>query len=403
MRWLIGFFLHEMAFGLLSIFLPLYVTGTVVGGTLVDVGVMISLATFLGIPFSFFWGYLGDKIGHYKPFILVSFSAMTIFLYFFASTTSIVLLILLYAVIAVFHVAHEAPKNVLIAESYSRHDWEKNFASYELLTEFGWLIGLVLGFLMSLYGWNGSLILLFCCFLNLAAFLTSAIFVVDPPLIFERGLAGMERTLNFAWQGVTLVLKTEEGEAVERDLKGEKASAYYAGLILFSLATSMLFTPLPVFFSKDLALSSSIVFAVFIMNSAGACMGYFFVKNRIQPSSGRGAVKKTALARAVLTLLLVAAIVSASISTKIFGVGVLVLMGFAYAVFLINTLSISMELLPQGRSGLFNVLVGVGGALGCLVGPLLAGASGTSGFLYVFLISGAVFILSYLAFKIFAH
>jgi len=52
--WLLGFFLHEMAFGLLSIFLPLYITGAV-GGTLVDVGVMTSLATSLAIPFSFFW------------------------------------------------------------------------------------------------------------------------------------------------------------------------------------------------------------------------------------------------------------------------------------------------------------------------------------------------------------
>jgi len=86
--------------------------------------------------------------------------------------------------------------------------------------------------------------------------------------------------------------------------------------------------------------------------------------------------------------------------TTVTAVVALVLMGFAYAVFLINTLSISMEVLPQGKAGLFNVLIGVGGAAGCLTGPLIAE---TYGFLYVFLVASAIFLLSHLAFRIFAQ
>jgi len=400
MRWLLGFFLHEMAFGLLSIFLPLYVISAVVSGTLVDVGIMIALATFLAIPFSFFWGYLCDKTGRYKAFVLLSFSLIGVLLYFFSSTTDIALLIILYSTIAVVHVAHEAPKNVLIAESYSRHDWERSFASYELLTEFGWLIGILIGFFTALYGFSGSTILLLCSLLNIVAFFASAIFVADPPLILERGLAGMERTLNFAQRGITLMLRADEGQAVEGKLKGERVSAYYIGLILFSLATSMLFTPLPIFFSRDLALASSLVFAVFVMNSGGACMGYFFARSRTQQDSGRGMVKKSILSRGVLALLLSTAMLYVSVSTTLIAVVILVLMGFAYALFLVATLSISMEVLPQGKAGLFNVLIGVGGAAGTLIGPLVAASFS---FLHVFIASGTIFILSYLAFKIFAQ
>jgi len=400
--WLLGFFLHEMAFGLLSIFVPLYVTSSVVGGSLVEVGLMVSLATFLAIPFSYFWGYICDRTGRYKPFILLSFSTLSILLYLFSSTTNITMLMSIYALVAVFHVAHDTPKNVLIAEWHSREEWEKSFASYELLTELGALIGLVLGFAMSLYGLSGSLILLLCSVLNIIAFLSSAVFVIDPPIILERGLAGMERTLSYAQRGITLMLKSPEGQAITERLKSENATAYYIGLVLFSLASSTFFTPIPIFFSRNLALASSVVFAVFIMNAAGGCFGYYYIKGKTQTdlSAEKHTVMNIALTRTLLVLMLITPTLYLSAVTTVTAVVALVLMGFAYAVFLINTLSISMEVLPQGKAGLFNVLIGVGGAAGCLTGPLIAE---TYGFLYVFLVASAIFLLSHLAFRIFAQ
>ena len=77
MRWLIGFIFHEMAFGLLSVFVPLYITGYL-GGSLIDVGIMITLANFVAVPFSFLWGYLSDKTRRYHFFILLSFSVLTL-------------------------------------------------------------------------------------------------------------------------------------------------------------------------------------------------------------------------------------------------------------------------------------------------------------------------------------
>jgi len=371
---------------------------------LVDVGLMVSAATFLAIPFSFFWGYLCDKAARYKPFIMLSFLSLAVLLYLFSSTTNIAVLIMLYALVAVFHVAHDTPKNVLIAEWHPREEWEKSFASYELLTEIGVLIGLVLGFFMSLSGFSGSLILLFCSLLNVIAFLTSAVFVVDPPMIFERGLVGMERTLSFAQRGITMILRRDEDQALTEQLRSENASAYYIGLILFSLGSAIFFTPLPVFFSQNLALASSVVFAVFTMNTLGNCLGYYLVRNRTQVelTSEKRTVMNTSLVRMLLALLMITAVLYASMLTTVVAAGILVFMGFAYAFFLIGTLSISMEVLPQGKAGIFNVLVGVGGAIGCLIGPLIAG-TGTYGFLYVFIAAGTIFLLSHFAFRIFAR
>jgi hypothetical protein len=74
-------------------------------------------------------------------------------------------------------------------------------------------------------------------------------------------------------------------------------------------------------------------------------------------------------------------------------------MSFAYAMFLIYTLSLSMELIPAGKAGLFNVLISIGGACGSFIGPFIAQ---TFGFFYVFILAGVVFSSAYIAFKIFA-
>ncbi len=70
----------------------------------------------------------------------------------------------------------------------------------------------------------------------------------------------------------------------------------------------------------------------------------------------------------------------------------------ANALFLVCTLSLSMEVIPSGQSGLFNVLIGVGVAGGSFVGPLIAQSFG---FLSVFTVAGVIFLLAYAAFKIF--
>ena len=81
---------------------------------------------------------------------------------------------------------------------------------------------------------------------------------------------------------------------------------------------------------------------------------------------------------------------------------ILILMGFAYAIFLVSTLSLSMELIPAGKAGLFNVLIGIGGACGSFIGPFIAQAFESSGFIYVFITSGFLFLASYVAFRIYA-
>jgi MFS family permease len=398
MRWFIAFFLHEMAFGLLSVFLPLYVI-LQLGGNLTDVGIMIAAANFVAVPSSFFWGYVCEKTQRYRVYILISFLAMAALLFVFSLTKDILLLIIIYSTVAIFHVAHEAPKNVLISESYSRSDWEHSFATYEALTEIGWLAGLLLGFGLSGYGLAGTYIILVSSILSLAAFALALVLVEDPVLVFERQLVALERVVGFAQRGLSIASKALDGEHVKERLKNESASIFCVGLLAFSLATSMLFTPLPVFFSGTLGLSQSVVFIVFIFSGLGGLGGYVWSGRVGQRLNNKRVLRGANLVRGALSLLLVTAAVYVSNLTLSVAVIALTIMGAAYGFFLISVLSLSMELIPEGKAGIFNALIGLGGAVGCYLGTYIAESYN---FQTLFIISGIGFFLGYIAFKAYA-
>jgi len=394
--WRLGFFFHEMSFGLLSVFIPLYVIA--IGGSLVDIGIIIAIALFLAIPASFFWGYMCDRTRRYKRYILVSFLSSAVALYFFTFTSSILLLAVLYAMMSIFHIAHEPPKNVLIAELYSREEWGKAFAVYEGFTEAGWLVGLVLGFVVSVYGVSSTSTLLLCSGLNLVAFVISLFLVADPAFVFERGLVNIEKTIDFTYRGVAIASRMLDGYSTNQKLKRENLGAICLGLVLFSLATSVLFTPLPVFLSRDLLLPASMVFAMYILNSSAGVAGYIVAGRRSNSGSEKPAMNRLLVFRAVLAFAFIGVAQVPTYQLASTAV-ILILYNFAYALFLVLVLSLTMELVPAGKSGLFNVLIGAGAAGGSFVGPFLAEKFG---FTSVFFVTGAIFVSSYLAFKIYS-
>ncbi len=394
--WRLGFFFHEMAFGLLSVFIPLYVVSPAIGGTLFDLGTMIAVALFLSIPASFFWGYISDRTRRYKLYVLLSFISATLLLYLFTLAANVITLAILYAIMAVLHVAHEAPKNILIAEHYSHEDWGKSYALYEGFTEMGWLIGLLVGLFASTLAFSSSYTLLLCSLLNLVAFVLSMIFVADPLLIFERRLVNIERKIDFTYRGVSAASRVIDGLPLGEKLKSENFFAFGIGLVLFSLATNLFFTPLPIFFSKDLAFPTSMIFLIYMLSSGGSVVGYFLAGSRASSPNAKTYMRRIVFLRSALVFSLIV-IVDLAVATTFFASVILVLMGLAYGLYHILTLSLSMELIPTGKSGLFDVLMGLGAAFGSFLGPYLADLLG---FLPQFFIASVIFFSAYLVLRI---
>ena len=403
--WRLGFFFHEVAFGLLSVFVPLYLVTPAMGGSLVDVGVMASLALFCSIPASFFWGYICDKTKRYKRYILISFfsSMIVLFLFTLPFAQNRVAFILLYVVMSVFHVAHEAPKNVLIAEHYSREDWEGSYAFYEGLTEVGWFFGLVLGLLVFSSALSVSVVatnvLYLCCGLSFVAFLLSVFLIADPLMIFERRLVGIERNIDFAFRGVETASRLLDGLPADGRFRKDSFLYFGVGLVLFSLASGLFFTPLPIFFSiPPLSFPTSIIFLVYMLNSGGAVFGYFIIGRRARSIDAKKQMQRVVLLRSILVILLVCVVQFVFFPAALAGL-VLVLLGFAYAVYYILMISLSMELIPVGKTGLFDVLIGIGAATGSFLGPYLAQMLG---YIPQFLIAGLVFLIAFVILRIFS-
>ena len=406
--WRFGFFFHEMAFGLLSVFIPLYVVAfkdtTMLGGPLVALGVMTSLAIFCTIPASFIWGYVCDATRHYKVFILLSFlsSAIILFLFTLPFAQNILVFVALYVVMQVLHVAHEAPKNVLIAEHYSREEWEQSYAVYEGLTEIGFLAGLAIGlfaFASSLsFGVIATYTLYLCSGLSVVAFVLSVFLIADPLMIFERRLVGIEKKIDYTYRGVESSSRLMDGLPWDGGLKQDNFLGFALAIVFFSLATNIFFTPLPVFFNKELLLPASLVYVVYILNSTGATFGYFFIGRRARAMNVRKQIPRFVLLRGLLLFMLVA-VVQLAFSTTLLVGAILVLVGFAYASYYILMLSLSMELIPPGKSGVFDVLVGLGAAVGSFLGPFLAE---NLNYLPTFLIASAIFFVAFVTLKIFS-
>ncbi|MEM2273314.1 MAG: MFS transporter [Candidatus Bathyarchaeia archaeon] len=387
--WWLSFVFHEMASGLLSVFTPLYIIA--LGGSLTHVGLMTSAAILLSIPASFLWGYLCDKGRRYKPYILLSFLFLAILLYTFTLTTNIYLLIVLYTIMAFFHMAHEPPKNVLIAEIYMRRYWEKAYALYEGITEAGWLVGIFIGFYMSVQNLTPFYILLVCSILNFVSFILSIFLIRDPAFIFERSLVKIERNILRAYKGLNAALATN-GAIYTKTTMENSVKRFCIGLIAFFMATKMLFTPLPIFFSKELALQESAIYAIFCINSIGSIIGYFLML-RLPPETKT--LYRMSILRCILTfsMIIIGTIKYYSVIPSAL---ILFLLGLAYSIFHILSLSASMEVLPERMAGIFNIVTGLGEAFGSLIGPLIAG---NFGFTYLFLSAGLAFFTAYLVLK----
>ena len=407
--WRLGFFFHEIAFGLLSVFIPLYLVAfndtSILGGPLVALGVMTSIAVFCSIPASFLWGYLCDKTRHYKAFILLSFasSALLLFLMTLPFAQNIILFVILYIAMQVLHVAHEAPKNVLIAEHYSREDWEKSYGFYEAITEVGFIGGLAIGLVLSigLFAFTAVLspavlaqyTLYLCSGLSVVAFVLAIALVADPLMIFERRLVGIERKIDFAYRGANSF-----GYGLKSVLKEPSFLGFAFAIVLFSLASSLFFTPLPIYLKSIFNGQTSMVYVAYILNSIGATAGYFLIRNRARSMDLRAQMPRYVLLRSLIIFGVIGVIELALFPTVMVGV-LLVCMGFAYAMYYIMMLSLSMELIPEGKSGVFDGLVSLGAAAGSFLGPFLAS---NLNYVPTFAIAAVVFLFAFITLKIYA-
>jgi len=280
-----------------------------------------------------------------------------------------------------------------------------SYSYYRLSTEFGLIIGLAIGFCLSvgLFSFAANLssailatyTLYFCSGLSIVAFILSALLVTDPLLIFERRLVRIERAVDFTCRSVASASRVLGGSYWYKSPKQASFKLFALAIVLFSLATSIFFTPLPVFLSQGLGLHSSMAYIGSIFTSIGATAGYFFISGRARSMDSGKQMSRCVLFRSLLIFSLIG-IIQLAIFPSVLTFLVLVFLGFSFAIYYILMISVSMELIPAGKSGLFDGLVGLGTAFGSFLGPYLASAYN---YVPTYFIAALLFFLAFLTIK----
>jgi MFS family permease len=218
-------------------------------------------------------------------------------------------------------------------------------------------------------------------------------------MIFERRLVGIERRVDFTYRGLESSSRLMDGLDLDGSLKQDNFFGFALAIVLFSLASSLFFTPLPVYLKEVFGGQTSLVYVAFIFNSFGATAGYFLISKRARSMDIRKQMPRFVLGRSMVIFFFVG-IVQFALFPNIMTLVVLVLLGFVYGMYYIMMISISMELIPEGKSGFFDGLVGLGSAAGSFLGPFLVQIF-LSNYVPMFLITAFVFLAAFLTLKLF--
>jgi predicted MFS family arabinose efflux permease len=121
------------------------------------------------------------------------------------------------------------------------------------------------------------------------------------------------------------------------------------------------------------------------------------IGRKAQSMDIRKQMPRFVLLRIILIFTLVVVILFA-FSRTIMTCVLLIFIGFTYAMYYIMMISLSMEVIPQGKAGLFDGIVSLGSAFGAFLGPFLAFHLN---YMPLFAVTAVVFLAAFLTLKLF--
>ncbi len=120
-------------------------------GTVVEVGLAITLFNAVSVPAALFWGLITDRFHRRRPLIVISFlgTALILVLFLFAKTGYWVSF--LYALFSFATTASTTPLNLLVMETEHKPKWASAFAKFSMISSVGQTVGLLAGMIWSFY------------------------------------------------------------------------------------------------------------------------------------------------------------------------------------------------------------------------------------------------------------
>jgi MFS family permease len=154
-------------------------------GTVIDVGLAITLFNAVSVPAAIIWGFATDRLHKRKPIIVISYLVTAGVLVSFLLANTTYLVSLLYALFSLVSSASTTPLNLLIMETERKQKWATAFARFSMITSIGNTVGLLLSVAWGLFLPLNYLVILLAI-LCLTSSVLSLLMIQEPSVIFEQ-------------------------------------------------------------------------------------------------------------------------------------------------------------------------------------------------------------------------
>jgi MFS family permease len=156
-------------------------------GTVIEVGLAITIYSTVSIPAAIFWGFVSDREHKRKPIIIASFLVTAGVFALFLAAKTFSSIYLLYALFSFATTASTTPLNLLIMETERKQKWATAFARLSMILSIGNTIGLILCLVWTLF-FPLTYILVALAILSLISAGLSVLMIHEPNVIFERNM-----------------------------------------------------------------------------------------------------------------------------------------------------------------------------------------------------------------------
>lgn len=188
--WFYAILPFSIASGPVGTFVQLYILQ--LHGTVIDVGLAITLTNAVGIPAAMIWGFVTDRARKRKPVIVASYVAVTMSLVAFVLVHSVYGTAVIYAIFSFLATASATPLNLLVMETEVKSKWATSFSKFSMVSSIGTTVGLALSFLWS-YLLPLRFLVLPLGMLSMLSAILASILIREPSFAFERETMVMQK------------------------------------------------------------------------------------------------------------------------------------------------------------------------------------------------------------------
>jgi len=381
-KWLWIFVPINAAIGGFSTLLPLYIID--IGGTVIDVGNIISAYSLALIPSSILWGIAVDRKEKRKPFVTYGYLGITLLLVAGFFLTDIPSLLVLYVCYAGISTASSPAVSILLMESSPKKELSTTFAKYSSLTLLGTALGTIPGAFWTNYLPLRAYFLLCAIFSGISVVL-AARYLAEPEFPFERKVVALSqesfvtklRTVTMIFITIPSLEDIKSFGKMMRSVFTRHLPLLYLSFFLFFTASNLFFTSYTPFL-KSRQMDDSGVFIIFTT--------LYILQAAIYPITGRACGRFGEDHVAVLALWLRTGGILAALTTVLLmlhnstlttaSIVSIAVIGTSFAFFNTSSSVLLFRTLPPGKQGellgIYSALTGIASFVGAIMSGYLS-------------------------------